>query len=107
MAAALPAPHERGRLGAAAGHRRPHVPYDVDAWVVPALAPGQTRWGLTPLDDQHVAGLIMALEQSIVMGLALAYLFIRMLSESEAEDQRAERFGDERLPEGEERYGAV
>ena len=52
-----------------------------------------TRWGLTPIDDQHVAGLVMALEQSIVMGIALAYLFMRMLSESEAEDQRAERYG--------------
>jgi putative membrane protein len=53
---------------------------------------GGTRWGLSALDDQHVAGLTMALEQSIVMGVALAYLFIRMLSESEAEDQRAERY---------------
>ena len=52
-----------------------------------------TRWGLTALDDQHVAGLIMALEQSIVMGIALAYLFVRMLAESEEEDQRAERYG--------------
>ena len=52
----------------------------------------RTRWGLTPLDDQHVAGLIMALEQSIVMGIALAWLFFRMLAESEAEEQRAERY---------------
>jgi len=52
-----------------------------------------TRWGLTAIDDQQVAGLVMALEQSIVMGVALAYLFFRMLSESEAEDQRAERYG--------------
>ncbi len=52
-----------------------------------------TKWGLTPIDDQHVAGLVMALEQSIVMGIALAYLFVRMLAESEAEDQRAERYG--------------
>jgi cytochrome c oxidase assembly factor CtaG len=52
-----------------------------------------TRWGLTPLDDQRVAGLIMALEQSIVMGIALAYLFFRMLAESEEEDRRAERYG--------------
>ena len=36
----------------------------------------------------------MALEQSIVMGIALAYLFIRMLQESEEEDQRAERYYD-------------
>jgi uncharacterized membrane-anchored protein YhcB (DUF1043 family) len=34
----------------------------------------------------------MALEQSIVMGVALGYLFIRMLTESEAEEQRAERY---------------
>jgi putative membrane protein len=52
-----------------------------------------TRWGLSPLDDQHVAGLIMALEQSIVMGIALAYLFVRMLEESEEENRRAERYG--------------
>ena len=55
--------------------------------------PASTRWGLSPLDDQRVAGLIMALEQSIVMGIALAYLFVRMLAESEEEDQRAERYG--------------
>jgi putative membrane protein len=53
---------------------------------------GGTRWGLSALDDQHVAGLVMALEQSIVMGIALAYLFIRMLAESEEEDLRAERY---------------
>jgi len=57
--------------------------YDVDG----------TRWGLTPHEDQQVAGLVMALEQSLVMGVALAYLFFRMLSESEAEEQRAERYG--------------
>src|SRR3954466_5731357 len=53
---------------------------------------GGTRWGLSALDDQHVAGLVMALEQSIVMGIALAYLFVRMLAESEEEDRRAERY---------------
>ena len=54
---------------------------------------GGTRWGMSALDDQHVAGLVMALEQSIIMGIALAYLFVRMLEESEEEDQRAERYG--------------
>ena len=53
---------------------------------------GATRWGLSTLDDQHVAGLIMALEQSIVMGIALAYLFARMLSESEEQNRREERY---------------
>ena len=37
-------------------------------------------WGLTPGQDQNLAGLVMALEQSIVMGIALVYLFVRMLS---------------------------
>ena len=49
-------------------------------------------WGLTPTEDQSLAGLTMALEQSIVMGIALAWLFVKMLEESEREAQRAERF---------------
>ena len=51
-----------------------------------------TPWGLTPLDDQRVAGLVMALEQSVVMGGALAWLFVRMLADSESEERRAERY---------------
>ncbi len=54
---------------------------------------GGTRWGLNALDDQHVAGVLMALEQSLVMGVALAYLFIRMLAESDEADEREERYG--------------
>ena len=49
-------------------------------------------WGLTPGEDQNMAGLLMALEQSIVMGIALVYLFVTMLAESEREAQRQERF---------------
>jgi putative membrane protein len=51
-------------------------------------------WGLSPATDQAVGGLIMAIEQSIVMGVALAFLFVRMLGESEREQQRAERYED-------------
>ena len=50
-------------------------------------------WGLSADADQAVAGAIMAVEQSVVMGIALAYLFVRALGESEKEEQRAERFG--------------
>jgi putative membrane protein len=50
-------------------------------------------WGLTPHFDQAMAGVVMALEQSIVMGIALVCLFVRMLTESEREAERAERFG--------------
>ena len=49
-------------------------------------------WGLSPSEDQSMAGLAMALEQSIVMGIALTYVFVRMLTESERDQQRAERY---------------
>jgi len=49
-------------------------------------------WGLSAVEDQNMAGLVMALEQSIVMGIALVYLFYKMLSESESDAQRAERY---------------
>lgn len=49
-------------------------------------------WGLSPSVDQSLAGLTMALEQSIVMGIALVVVFVAMLSESEREAQRQERF---------------
>lgn len=51
-------------------------------------------WGLSPATDQAVGGLIMALEQSIVMGIALVFLFVRALGESDREDERAERYAD-------------
>jgi putative membrane protein len=59
-------------------------------------------WGLSPSEDQSLAGLAMALEQSIVMGIALVWLFVQMLAESEREAQRAERFEEtaEREPAG-------
>jgi len=56
-------------------------------------------WGVTALEDQAVAGAIMGVEQSITMGIALALLFVRMLSESEDEEQRAERYAATRPAE--------
>ncbi|MDQ3371311.1 MAG: cytochrome c oxidase assembly protein, partial [Actinomycetota bacterium] len=49
-------------------------------------------WGLSDATDQAVGGLIMALEQSVVMGVALVYLMVRALEESEREEQRRERY---------------
>ena len=49
-------------------------------------------WGISALSDQSLAGLIMAVEQSIVMGVAIAVLFMRALTESERAQQRRERF---------------
>jgi cytochrome c oxidase assembly factor CtaG len=61
-------------------------------------------WRLSALTDQNMAGALMALEQSLIMGAALAYLFIRMLIESEREEQRAERFESEREEQRAERF---
>jgi cytochrome c oxidase assembly factor CtaG len=49
-------------------------------------------WGLSADTDQELAGAVMAIEQSIVMGIALAWLFVRALAESEREEERAERY---------------
>ncbi len=49
-------------------------------------------WGISALSDQAIAGLVMAVEQSIVMGVALVWLFMRALTESERAQQRRERF---------------
>ena len=65
----------------------PTVLYDV-------YADKPDYWGMSPLTDQNVGGALMALEQAIVMGIGLAWLFTRMLRESEEEEQRAERYGE-------------
>lgn len=49
-------------------------------------------WGISAISDQSIAGLIMAVEQSMVMGIALVTLFVRALAESEREQQRRERY---------------
>ncbi len=49
-------------------------------------------WGLSAQEDQALAGAIMAIEQSLVMGIALAYLFVKLLADSDKEEERAERF---------------
>ncbi|HEY2771255.1 MAG TPA: cytochrome c oxidase assembly protein [Solirubrobacteraceae bacterium] len=60
--------------------------------IYPFYAHHPHYWGLSPREDQNLAGVIMALEQSIVMGIALVYLFVQMLTESEREAQRKERY---------------
>lgn len=60
--------------------------------IYPFYAGQPHYWGLSPHDDQSVAGLIMATEQSIVMGVVLAWLFARMLGEADRRDERAERY---------------
>jgi len=56
-------------------------------------AGGPPVWGMSAETDQALGGAIMALEQSVIMGVALVWLFVRALGESEREEQRAERYG--------------
>jgi putative membrane protein len=48
-------------------------------------------WGLSPVEDQNVGGVIMMVEQSMTLVLVLVVLFVRMLSQSEEEERRRER----------------
>jgi putative membrane protein len=40
-------------------------------------------WGLSPLEDQQLAGMLMALEQAVVFFVVFAYWFFRFLAEEE------------------------
>ena len=51
-------------------------------------------WGLSAVEDHNLGGAIMMVEQSIVLVIAFAILFIRMLLQSEEEERRRERFED-------------
>jgi cytochrome c oxidase assembly factor CtaG len=64
-------------------------------WSTTAIYPyyeGTPRiWGLNPVEDQNVAGVIMMVEQSVTLVLVLVALFVRMLAQSEREQLRRER----------------
>ena len=51
-------------------------------------------WGLSAIEDQNVGGALMMVEQSIVLVLVFVTLFVRMLTQSEADEQRRERLED-------------
>ena len=61
------------------------------ATLYPFYADQPRVWGISAGEDQAIAGLIMAVEQSLVMGIALVVLFFRALAESERAEQRRER----------------
>jgi putative membrane protein len=65
------------------------------AWSSMALYPYYEQtpriWGLSPVEDQNVGGVIMMVEQSFTLVLVMVVLFIRMLTRSEEEERRRER----------------
>jgi len=47
-------------------------------------------WGLTPLEDQQLAGILMAAEQAVVFFVVVAYFLVRFF----VEDERRARIGE-------------
>ena len=65
------------------------------AWSSTALYPYYEQtpriWGLSPVEDQNIGGVIMMVEQSLTLVLVMVVLFVRMLAQSEEEERRRER----------------
>jgi len=55
-------------------------------------------WGLSAIGDQNTGGAIMMVEQSLTFVIALAVLFVLMLSRSETDQLRSERLEERREP---------
>jgi cytochrome c oxidase assembly factor CtaG len=51
-------------------------------------------WGLSPINDQNVGGAVMMVEQSLTFVVVLVWVFVRTLTQSEAEQRRRERLED-------------
>ena len=49
-------------------------------------------WGMSAIDDQNAGGAIMMVEQSLTFVIALVVLFAAMLTRSEADELRRERY---------------
>ncbi len=62
--------------------------------IYPVYQDQVNRWGITAAEDQSLAGVIMATEQSIIMGIALVWLIAQAIERSEKEQQRKEKFGE-------------
>ena len=68
-------------------------------------ARGDELWGVSPLQDQGLAGAVMMIEGSIVTIVALAWLFLRMAHEGELRQELLERGLDPRAVQRAVRYG--
>lgn len=66
---------------------------------------GDELWGISPLQDQGLAGAVMMIEGSLVTITALAWLFLRMASEGELRQELLERGLDPRTVRRAVRYG--
>jgi putative membrane protein len=63
------------------------------------------QWGLTPVHDQNLGGIVMMAEGSIVTLVALAWLFLRLAAEGETRQLLLEQGLDPRQVQRAVRYG--
>jgi len=70
-----------------------------------AYVHGRDPWGISPLEDQGLAGAVMMAEGGIVTLVALAWLFLRMAQEGEVRQELLERGLDPRAVHRAVRYG--
>jgi putative membrane protein len=74
------------------------------AWSSTALYPYYEQtpriWGLDPVEDQNIGGVIMMVEQSFTLVLVMVALFVRMLVQSEEEQRRRERLEEREEAKG-------
>jgi putative membrane protein len=68
-------------------------------------ARGDELWGISPLQDQGLAGAVMMIEGSLVTIAALSWLFLRMAREGELRQELLERGLDPRAVQRAIRYG--
>jgi cytochrome c oxidase assembly factor CtaG len=66
---------------------------------------GEELWGVSPLQDQGLAGAVMMIEGSLVTIAALAWLFLRLAREGELRQELLERGLDPRSVRRAVRYG--
>jgi cytochrome c oxidase assembly factor CtaG len=71
----------------------------------PRYAAGEAKWGISPANDQSVAGAIMMIEGSIVTILLFGWLFMRAARESEERQELLELAASRGVPLSEERAG--
>ena len=63
----------------------------------PLYASAPRAFGLSAINDQHIAGASMCFVEFLVFGIAFVAVFINMLGRSEAQTTLAERAASEQL----------
>jgi putative membrane protein len=66
---------------------------------------GEPRWGISAVQDQNLAGVVMMAEGGIVTIAALAWLFLRLGAEGELRQELLEQGVDPRVVQRAVRYG--